>query len=68
MAKKIVSYEVNCKIQFTKMICAEIWQIFIQKYRTHANFHPCANFISILEFDLGQILLEWNQATEYVGI
>ena len=38
MAKKFVSYEVNSKIQFTKMICAEIWRIFMQKYRAHANF------------------------------
>ena len=37
MAKKFVSYEVNCKIQFTKMFCAEIWRFFMQKYRAHAN-------------------------------
>ena len=37
MAKNIASYEVNCKIQFTKIICAENWRIFGQKYMTHAN-------------------------------
>ena len=37
MAKKIVSYEVNCKIQFTKISCAEIRLNFIQKYINHAN-------------------------------
>ena len=37
MTTKIASYEVNCKIQFTKIICAENWRIFGQKYMTHAN-------------------------------
>ena len=38
MDKKFVSYEVNCKIQFTKIICAEIRLIFRKKYVTHAKF------------------------------
>ena len=59
MAKKFVFYEVNCKIQFTKIICAEIWGISIQKFRAHANF------ILILEFDLEPCPLEWNQAYMY---
>ena len=32
MAKKIASYKINCKILFTKIICAENWRIFVQKY------------------------------------
>ena len=61
--QKIASYEVNCTIQFTKIICKENWRIF-QKYMTHAMliFYTCANFIFILEFDLRPCPLKWNQA------
>ena len=37
-SKKIVCYNVDCKIQLFKMIWVEIWQISIQKYSTYANF------------------------------
>ena len=53
MAKK-ASYEVNCKIQFTNIICAKYWRIFIQKYINQTQF--------ILEFDLRSCPPEWNQA------
>ena len=60
MAKK-VSHEVNYRILFTKMICAEIWQIFLYKnIGLMLIFYTYANFI--LEFDLEQCPLEWNQA------
>ena len=37
-AKIIAFYEVNCKIQFTKINCAENWWIFMQECMTHVNF------------------------------
>ena len=58
MTKKITSYEVNCKIQFTKTICAKYWRIFIQKYMTQTQ----TLYSFILEFDLRSCPPEWNQA------
>ena len=58
MAKNFASYEVNCKIQFLKIICAENWRIFIQKYMSHAVFL----YMRKLYIHNRPYPIEWNQA------
>ena len=50
-------------MQFIKILCARIRQIFIQKYISHAHF---ANFFLIPEFDQTSCPFEWNHSNKYI--
>ena len=58
LMKKIVIFN------FSKRICADIWQFFYSKiFGLMLIFYACAKFILILEFDLGPCLVLSNGIT-----